>query len=62
MKQKAGRISAAGMTKEVTFESADGAINDSIDEAYREKYKGSPYLSPMLKDRARSTTVKVIPK
>lgn len=62
LKQKAGRITAAGMTKEVTFESVDGAINGSIDEAYREKYKGSPYLSPMLKDRARSATIKVIPK
>jgi hypothetical protein len=62
LKQKAGRISAAGMTKEVTFEVVDGQINDRIDEAYREKYKGSPYLSPMVKDRARNATIKIIPK
>jgi hypothetical protein len=30
------------MTKEVTFEPAEGPINDRIDEAYRAKYGGSP--------------------
>jgi hypothetical protein len=62
LRQKAGRITAAGMTKEVTFESVGGPVNDRIDEAYREKYKGSPYLSPMVGARARSATVKVMPR
>jgi hypothetical protein len=62
VRQKAGRITAAGMTKDVTFEPVDGAINDRIDDAYRSKYKGSPYLSPMIGARARSATVKVIPR
>ena len=35
LRQKAGRIRAAGMTKEVSFEPLDGPINDRIDEAYR---------------------------
>jgi len=61
MRQKAGRIAAAGMTKEVTFESIDGAINDRIDEAYRVKYRGSRYLDPMIGPRARSATVKIVP-
>ena len=30
VRQKAGRIIAAGMTKEVTFEPVDGSINDLI--------------------------------
>jgi hypothetical protein len=34
MRQKTGRIIAAGMTKEVTFEPVDGPINNHIDEAY----------------------------
>ena len=59
--QKAGRIIAAGMTKEVTFESVNGAINDRIDDAYQAKYRGSPYLPPMISARARSATVKVMP-
>ena len=62
VRQKAGRITVAGMTKEVTFESVDGPINDLIDDAYRARYHGSPYLSSMLGARARSATVKVIPR
>ncbi len=62
VRQKAGRITAAGMTKEVTFEPVDGRINDLIDDAYRAKYKGSPYLNPMIGTSARSATVKVMPR
>ena len=62
MRQKAGRITTAGITKEVTFEPADGAINNRIDDAYRAKYKGSEYLSPMIGRRARSAAVKVMPR
>ena len=62
VRQKAGRITVAGMTKEVTFESVDGPINDLIDDAYRARYHGSPYLSSMLGARARSATVKVMPR
>jgi hypothetical protein len=62
LQQKAGRIRAAGMTKEVTFGPVSGAINDRIDEAYRAKYKSSPYLSPMIGNRARAATVQVTPR
>jgi hypothetical protein len=62
VRQKAGRIIAAGMTKEVTFEPVDGPINDLIDDAYRGKYRGSPFLSPMIGARARAATVKVMPR
>ena len=61
-KQKAGRIIAAGMTKEVAFEPVEGPINDLIDDAYRKKYRSSPYLSPMIGARARSATVRVVPR
>ncbi len=50
------------MTKEVTFEPVDGPINELIDDAYRAKYRGSPYLSPMIAASAQSATVKVIPR
>ena len=62
VQQKAGRITTAGMTKEVTFEPANGPINDRIDDAYRAKYKGSPYLNPMIDTRTRSATVKIAPR
>lgn len=64
-KQKAGRIIAAGIAKEVSFEPVEGpendGINDRIDDAYRAKYKGSPYLKPMIGAQARSATVRILP-
>ena len=62
MQQKAGRITAAGITKEVAFEPVDGVIQDRIDDAYRAKYRGSPYLGPMINTGARAATVKLIPR
>jgi|SRR5438128_8695605 len=58
--QKAGRITAAGITKEVNFEPVEGEINERIDDAYRAKYKTSPYLNPMIGTRARAATVKIM--
>jgi hypothetical protein len=63
VRQKAGRIQAAGITKEVVFEPVqDEAMNDRIDEAYRAKYIKSPYLKPMISDRARAATVRITPR
>jgi hypothetical protein len=63
IRQRAGRIIAAGMTKEVTFVPVNaGPINDHIDDAYRAKYKGSPYLNPMITGGARTATVKISPR
>lgn len=62
LRQKAGRIAAAGMTKEVAFEAVDGPIQDQIDAAYRTKYGGNPYLDSMVSGRARAATVRVVPR
>ena len=62
IRQKAGRIRAAGMTKDVLFEPVAGPTNDRIDEAYQAKYAASPYLKPMIGAGARSATVRVLPK
>lgn len=59
IRQKAGRISAAGMTRDVGFEPVDEAINDRVDDAYRAKYAASPYLAPMIAARARAATVRI---
>jgi hypothetical protein len=65
-RQKAGRIIAAGMTKEVSFEAVhaqtDERLQDRIDDAYRAKYESSPYLKPMIGAKARSATVRILPK
>ena len=62
LRETAGRISAAGMTKEVTFEPIEGVVNDRIDEAYRIKYRDSRYLEPMIGNRARAATMEVKPR
>ena len=63
VRQKAGRIKVAGMTKEVALEPAqDDAMNDRIDEAYRARYAKSPYLKPMISDRARAATIRIVPR
>ena len=61
VRQKAGRIIAAGLTKEVAFAPVEGAINDRIDEAYRAKYRGNPYLASMISAPARSAAVRITP-
>jgi hypothetical protein len=62
LRQKAGRIAAGGITKDVIFEPVDGEINERIDDAYSMKYKGSPYLPPMLAAGPRGATVRVVPR
>lgn len=62
IREKVGRITAAGMTKEVDFEAVFGPINDRIDAQYQAKYAGSPYLFSMIGDRARSATLKINPR
>ena len=62
LKQKAGRIIAAGKTLDVSFEPIDGALSDRIDDAYRAKYSTSSYLAPMISERSRAATVRISPK
>lgn len=58
---QAGRIRADGRDLEVSFTLVEGPVNDDIDEAYRTKYAGSPYLPPMIGERARAATVRIDP-
>jgi hypothetical protein len=60
LRQKAGRIIAAGITKEMLFEPVSDTLDVGIDEAYRTKYRVSPYLNLTVNVRARAATVKVI--
>jgi len=63
LRQKAGRIRAAGMTREVAFTPVtDEKLNDRIDHAYRAKYRDSPYLKPMIGAQARSATIQITPR
>ena len=62
MQQKAGRIHAAGMIKEVTFEPVHDEINNNIDDAYKKKYGSGADSWAMTGDKVRAATVKIIPK
>jgi hypothetical protein len=60
-----GRISAGGVTKNVTFVdvSDDEALNNEIDAAYQSKYQrySATYVDPMITPQARATTLKLVP-
>jgi hypothetical protein len=62
LKQKSGRITAGGITKEVAFEKAEDAVNDQVNEAYSAKYSCSPYVTAMIDKRLRPTTMAVSPR
>ena len=63
VRQKAGRIATAGVTREVVFAPVDDALlNDRIDAAYRAKYSSNAYLDAMIGRRARSSTIKITPR
>ena len=61
LSQKEGKIEAAGMVKHVRFEPVEGIIHTKIDDAYRQKYGGSPYLNAMTSSRARAATIQIVP-
>ena len=58
-----GRMWAAGLQKDVKFETADQALEGKIDAAYRDKYRryAGRILNSCLTPDARSTTLKVLP-
>jgi hypothetical protein len=60
--QRAGRMTAGGIAKDVSFVPVhEASLNARIDAAYRAKYARSPYLPTMITDRVRAATVRVDP-
>ncbi|UOV05462.1 DUF2255 family protein [Pseudoxanthomonas mexicana] len=63
MNQGAGRIAAADLLRDVAFEHVQQSeLLDRIDEAYRVKYAGSPYLASMIASKSRAATARVRPR
>lgn len=59
--QGVGKIYAAGMEKKVRYIAVDDdGLNTKIDEAYKTKYKGSPYLQWMINDQTKAATIHII--
>lgn len=61
-----GHISSAGVDKDVTFADAeyDAGLNDALDAEYRAKYRSYPaeFVDPVVNERARSSTIKLVPR
>jgi hypothetical protein len=59
-----GHIEVANLRKDVTFDAADPAVADQLDEAYRNKYRrhGALYVDSVTTAEARSTTIKLVPR
>ncbi|SHM83851.1 DUF2255 family protein [Actinacidiphila paucisporea] len=60
-----GRISAGGVTKDVTLAEVDEpALGDRLDAAYRAKYGhyGPDYVDPMVAETARAATLRLLPR
>lgn len=61
-----GHIRAGGVDKDVTVidVAADDPVNERIDAAYRSKYGryGATYVDMMLAPRARTATLKLVPR
>ncbi|MEC5317690.1 DUF2255 family protein [Brenneria populi subsp. brevivirga] len=62
IKQKAGQITAIGQTFDVSFQPVSGAINDKVDDAYRDKYRNESYLPDMVAEQAREATIRISPR
>ena len=63
-RQKAARILTAGLTKEVTFDPVEGPVLDSIEDAYRAKYRryAASIVNTTLTPQARAATLKLTPR
>jgi hypothetical protein len=59
-----GRVSAGGVTKDVSFEDPREDLRARIDKAYRHKYRryAANIVGSVLTPQARSTTIKLVPR
>lgn|SRR5512133_1698669 len=59
-----GRIRAAGIVRDVTFEEPDDSVHPAIHEAYRGKYARYPdsYVRPMVEPDATAATFRLLPR
>ncbi|WP_425461231.1 DUF2255 family protein [Kitasatospora atroaurantiaca] len=59
-----GSVHAGGVTKDVSFEDADGAVNYQVDAAYRHKYGryGAYIIGAITGPQASCTTMRLVPR
>ena len=60
---RAGRIRAGGVEKDVTIEDADDTVNDRVDAAYRTKYgRYASIVDGITNAEARASTLRLLPR
>ena len=61
--RRRGRISSAGVERDVEFEDADRTLDGAIDAEYRRKYANEPqeWVDPVLTDQAQGSTIRLAP-
>jgi hypothetical protein len=59
-----GRIWAGGIERDVALVDADHDVDDALDAAYRDKYRGygASLVDPMVSPETRSTTIRLVPR
>jgi hypothetical protein len=59
-----GRVEAGGVTRDASYERADPELDDTIDAAYRSKYRryARSTVDSTTSEQARSTTLRLIPR
>jgi hypothetical protein len=56
----AGHISAGGLEVDISFEDADHALDDAIDDEYRRKYGRSSAVEHITSPKAQATTLRIV--
>jgi hypothetical protein len=59
-----GHLTAGGLDRDVTFVEADhtaAELDDTLDAAYRGKYGSGGAVQRIISDRARRTTLRLVP-
>lgn len=59
-----GRVEAGGVARDVRFEEAGDAVQDSVDAAYHAKYDryGPKYVDPVVSAESRTATFLLVPE
>jgi hypothetical protein len=57
-----GRLRAAGIERDVTFDPDHDAEPTAIDDAYRAKYGRSTYVDAMVAPSVATTTLRLVPR
>jgi hypothetical protein len=57
-----GRLRAAGIERDVTFDADNDADRTAIDDAYRAKYGRSSYVDAMVAPDVTTTTLRLVPR